>query len=415
MNCAEVMEWMHRYLDHDLSQDEMIEMFRHIDSCSTCAEVFDRLSTLSKSLEQMPDVKPPFSLVDSILPKLDELDQGLHQQSTVKAEDHQQVEQVVVPFSRKVSHQKPVKGNSMARRTGIGAAAAAVILVIAMFNMPEKMPGADVERLMNKSAANTATSNDTAGEISSEAQEQKVATGNAEGNGNASNGGEANSFSAMDVTAQDGGGTAAPSQDVVPSATPGTVQDDSPALAPTKTKEPVKTEKPRKNNRASSQPPKATAPAGQSGGQNSVQNNTDNQGGISASPEVSAQDSDQLPGDAADAGAMGIQSPNSSDIAAAWPSTDGLHAAELVGQQLVIYTLPASGDRQTLTSLPLEGTWVSGEWSSDGTQFTYVTSQQGTNVTKTFTLPVAGTPVASPSVSPTTLPSATPAGTSPTN
>lgn len=58
MKCAEVMEWMHRYLDHDLSQDEMIEMFSHIDDCSSCAEVFDRLKMLSQQLEQLPDVKP---------------------------------------------------------------------------------------------------------------------------------------------------------------------------------------------------------------------------------------------------------------------------------------------------------------------------------------------------------------------
>ncbi|MFD2880094.1 anti-sigma factor family protein [Paenibacillus rhizoplanae] len=59
MKCAEVMEWMHRYLDHDLSQEEMLEMFRHIDDCPSCAEVLDRLTLLSQQLEQLPDVKPP--------------------------------------------------------------------------------------------------------------------------------------------------------------------------------------------------------------------------------------------------------------------------------------------------------------------------------------------------------------------
>lgn len=58
MKCAEVMEWMHRYLDKDLSQDEIIEMFRHIDNCPSCAEVFERLTLLSNELEQLPDVKP---------------------------------------------------------------------------------------------------------------------------------------------------------------------------------------------------------------------------------------------------------------------------------------------------------------------------------------------------------------------
>ncbi|WP_036737205.1 anti-sigma factor family protein, partial [Paenibacillus zanthoxyli] len=74
MNCAEVMEWMHRYLDHDLSRDESLEMFRHIDGCPSCAELFERLNALSSELEQLPDISPPFSLVDSIMPKLEAID-----------------------------------------------------------------------------------------------------------------------------------------------------------------------------------------------------------------------------------------------------------------------------------------------------------------------------------------------------
>lgn len=118
MKCAEVMEWMHRYLDKDLSQDEIVEMFRHIDNCPSCAEVFERLTLLSNELEQLPDVKPPFSLVDSILPQLAELDRSSREQSAVRSEDP-----VVVPFSRESSRGKPAKGTSIATRTGIGAIA----------------------------------------------------------------------------------------------------------------------------------------------------------------------------------------------------------------------------------------------------------------------------------------------------
>jgi anti-sigma factor RsiW len=154
MKCAEVMEWMHRYLDHDLSQEEMLEMFRHIDDCPSCAEVLDRLTLLSQQLEQLPDVKPPFSLVDSILPQLEQLDRGVPEEPAVMEPEDPKV----IPFSRANNRGKKSKGPSLAARTGIGAAAAAVILLIAVFNMPKSLPGADLDmssKLMSGGAANS--------------------------------------------------------------------------------------------------------------------------------------------------------------------------------------------------------------------------------------------------------------------
>ncbi|MFF2909609.1 anti-sigma factor family protein [Paenibacillus sp. NPDC057934] len=413
MSCAEVMEWMHRYLDHDLSQDEILEMFRHIDNCPSCAEVFDSLSTLSKSLEQMPDVKPPFSLVDSILPKLDELDRGLHQPSTIKAEDHPQDEQVVVPFSRKVSHQKPARGHSMARRTGIGAAAAAVILGIAIFYAPPKMPSAEVDQLLNRSA-DKASNNNAAGGASSDSLFKTADAGTTEGDDNGANSSEsASTFGAMGVTAQDGGGAADPAQDAAPSATQSAAPEEGAAPAPIKTKEPAKTEKPKKNSRVTTPTPKAAVPTDQV--QKDLKNDAENSDRSLQDSVNPAQENAPSPGEAGDT-AMGMLPPgsalNAATTQASWTSLDGLHKAELAEQQLVIYNLAAggSGGEQVVTSLPLEGTWVSGEWSTDGTQFTYVTSQQGTNVTKTFTVEPAGSPVA-PSATPTPQPSATPTGT----
>ncbi|MFD1904744.1 anti-sigma factor family protein [Paenibacillus rhizoplanae] len=154
MKCAEVMEWMHRYLDHDLSQEEMLEMFRHIDDCPSCAEVLDRLTLLSQQLEQLPDVKPPFSLVDSILPQLELLDRGVPEEPAVMEPEDPKI----IPFTRASTRGKKSKGASLASRTGIGAAAAAVILLIAVFNMPKSLPGADVDmssQLMSGGAANS--------------------------------------------------------------------------------------------------------------------------------------------------------------------------------------------------------------------------------------------------------------------
>lgn len=74
MNCRKVMELMQRYLDRDLDQDEFETMQRHFPACPECSDMFERLKRLSEDLEKLPKVTPPFSLVDSILPQLEEID-----------------------------------------------------------------------------------------------------------------------------------------------------------------------------------------------------------------------------------------------------------------------------------------------------------------------------------------------------
>lgn len=166
MKCTEVTEWMHRYLDHDLSPEETVEMYRHIDNCPSCAEVFDRLTMLSEQLEQLPDIKPPFSLVDSILPQLERIDSGVKSSSAEAPEEGK-----VIPMTRKNMHGKAAKGTSraasMATRTGIGAVAAAIILLFAVFKMPDSLPSADVEMSLNQ-AADTASSSEPLSKMATE-------------------------------------------------------------------------------------------------------------------------------------------------------------------------------------------------------------------------------------------------------
>ena len=73
MKCEEVMELMQRELDRDLDELEQARMREHLAGCPECAELFARLKRLSDELEQLPRVVPPYSLVDAILPKLDQL------------------------------------------------------------------------------------------------------------------------------------------------------------------------------------------------------------------------------------------------------------------------------------------------------------------------------------------------------
>jgi hypothetical protein len=76
MNCQEVMEYMQRELDGDLGEIESATLREHIRHCADCAAMYERLKRLSAELESLPKVTPPFSLVDAILPKLDEIDRA---------------------------------------------------------------------------------------------------------------------------------------------------------------------------------------------------------------------------------------------------------------------------------------------------------------------------------------------------
>ena len=73
MKCQEGMELMQRYVDYDLNDEETARLMEHVGQCPDCAAMFQRLVRLSRGLEQLPRVSPPYSLVDAILPKLEYL------------------------------------------------------------------------------------------------------------------------------------------------------------------------------------------------------------------------------------------------------------------------------------------------------------------------------------------------------
>ncbi|WP_019006976.1 anti-sigma factor family protein [Cohnella laeviribosi] len=74
MKCEEVMELVQRSLDEDLSSQEHASMMEHIRQCPECAAMFDRLTRLSQNLAELPRVEPRYSLVDAILPQLEQID-----------------------------------------------------------------------------------------------------------------------------------------------------------------------------------------------------------------------------------------------------------------------------------------------------------------------------------------------------
>lgn len=411
MKCAEVMEWMHRYLDKDLSQDEIVEMFRHIDNCPSCAEVFERLTLLSNELEQLPDVKPPFSLVDSILPQLAELDRSSREQSAVRTE-----EPVVVPFSRESSRGKSSKGTSIATRTGIGAIAAAVILGIAIFNMPDKMPGAEVEQMMQDSSKATS---DSANNMAIDSQASTSA--NSYEAAPANSGTDSGALPAAPDVNEDNAALDRAMGPVDPASMPTSPTETNAGSGGRSIPEPTNNVKPDPTEKIMTPKPdtvtKVQTPDTSAGSNNQPKADKKDQPasidkGIAADSTPSTEESLRTSDDFG-LGVMGFNISNDSNVQT-WTSPDGHYAVEFAGLQLVIYKNSPEGsveDRIAVTSYPLEGNWISGEWSADSSQFTYVTEKEGINTTKVYTVQKAGITSSTPASTPSATPESTPSST----
>ncbi|WP_068501947.1 anti-sigma factor [Paenibacillus kribbensis] len=137
MKCEEeVMDWMQRYVDHELGEEETSQLMNHIATCPDCAEKFHILQTLSRELEELPAVSPAFSLVDSIMPQLDAIDRAREEQGSAL----QEMQPVAVdpgPGPRQRTQPTPW-WNRMGGRAAMGVAAAAVVLGIVVFNFQPK-------------------------------------------------------------------------------------------------------------------------------------------------------------------------------------------------------------------------------------------------------------------------------------
>ncbi|MEX2461776.1 MAG: zf-HC2 domain-containing protein [Paenibacillaceae bacterium] len=140
MNCEQIMDEMQRYVDEDLTQAEQDSLMAHIKQCPDCAASFEQLQRLSAQLRLLPKVSPPFSIVDSILPKLAELDA---EQAVIRA--------AYLPTGPHTK--KPL----FSWKIGAGFIAAAVIFSLVLVNL-EPSSQNDASEMMNKSLDTNITS-----------------------------------------------------------------------------------------------------------------------------------------------------------------------------------------------------------------------------------------------------------------
>jgi hypothetical protein len=116
---------MQRDLDGELEPFEHAKLTKHLEECTDCASLYERLHTLSTHLAQLPMVEPPFSIVQSILPQLEQID---HERETS-------------PFIQEQA--AAAEGISKKRRKAIwyryigGATAAGLLISAVMFTLDE--------------------------------------------------------------------------------------------------------------------------------------------------------------------------------------------------------------------------------------------------------------------------------------
>ncbi|NDI33764.1 anti-sigma factor family protein [Chengkuizengella sediminis] len=126
MKCQEVIQLMQRDLDGDLNKEEHQQMIDHISDCHSCTEMFERLKNVSIELEQLPQVTPPVSIVDQILPQLEEIDQAniieTQVHDTGETEETLTTNIKKTTFTTLFKKAKPI--------AFLGASAAAVILIV---------------------------------------------------------------------------------------------------------------------------------------------------------------------------------------------------------------------------------------------------------------------------------------------
>ncbi|MEB3100725.1 anti-sigma factor family protein [Ferviditalea candida] len=160
MTCQEVMEYMQRSLDRDLSEPESEKMQDHLLGCASCSSIYERLRSVAAELEKLPKVAPKSSLVDAILPKLDEIDRIKASGGDVdgmppRRPDSSGAANAPVPPKRK-------RNGFLSWKLAGGAAAAAVLLGVFLFNQsPKSLQNAE-GYLKNSAATGGVASNSAA-------------------------------------------------------------------------------------------------------------------------------------------------------------------------------------------------------------------------------------------------------------
>ncbi|PAD30851.1 anti-sigma factor family protein [Paenibacillus sp. 7523-1] len=416
MKCEEVVEWMHRYLDHDLGDAETAQMLQHVAQCPECAENFSLLRALSRELEDLPQVTPKFSLVDAIMPQLDAIDEARKEQSSTI----QEMTPVPAAFEnlQRSSERKPKQKwlNSMVGRMSMGAAAAAVVLGVAIWGYePEKVENAESMMLSSGSTQETGAVDQNPLSRELENDESFSPQNNSDPLMDDTENKSSMTEKTDPMTApEENGPEQSPEPEVKDNQTsnqPGTTSEtDNSTEARNTTPDASNSQKspdqgqdtqPKDQDSSTAAVPPADENENEStetsDGRDSESYNTQ---GIAPEVEMKEptednQSSGTDSGTAAPNGSKEFVAPNqgitSTMTSKEWSSPDGSYVVMLIDNQLSVYSKSAT-DSDVLILVEqrnLEGTLKTAGWSSDSTSFNYETDKDGTTVKNSFTVPSA--------------------------
>jgi anti-sigma factor RsiW len=162
MNCDEVMELMQRHLDGDLNNEEHKRMLNHLEACPECADMMERLQQIDQDLASLPKVMPAFSLVDSILPKLSQLDMGVQDGAANAggrfdaAASEMHLVSSVPPQGEQARSQRPWYARGKLVRIGGLAAAAAMLGILMVNGLPKGLEESATRVTEQSTASNSA-------------------------------------------------------------------------------------------------------------------------------------------------------------------------------------------------------------------------------------------------------------------
>nr|WP_145404140.1 anti-sigma factor [Paenibacillus xylanexedens] len=415
MKCEEVVEWMHRYLDHDLGEAETTQMLQHVAKCPECAENFSMLRALSRELEDLPKVSPRFSLVDAIMPQLDAIDEARKEQSST-VQEMSPVPAAFENLQRSSSGERKAKTkwfNSMAGRMSMGAAAAAVVLGFAIFGYkPEQIENAD--SMMMKSEASQ-ESNAGQSALSMEVNNDQGSSPSQEEGGvtapDSNDSLQERSEQPQADQPETGTETQAPDhqadQKPVEPSTRGAAAPDQGKQESSPSVDAAPSQKNEKPNQGLDQKQPGTN-AGNGADSNATDQKSMPEQNDQADDTFSAQtivpnedapargitSNDSGAGEDAAGGqqSQGLTAPDPGNTgpdattAKEWKSPDGAYVVMLIGDQLSVYAKSAN-DPDVLNLIEqrnIEGTLKSASWSQDGKQFSYETDKDGTITKNSF-------------------------------
>ncbi|MCW3791377.1 zf-HC2 domain-containing protein [Paenibacillus sp. LS1] len=416
MKCEEVVEWMHRYLDHDLGEAETAQMLQHVAKCPECAENFSLLRALSRELEELPQVSPKFSLVDAIMPQLDAIDEARREQSSTI----QEMNPVPAAFenlqrsSERKTKQKQKWLNSMAGRMSMGAAAAAVVLGFAIWGYePEQIENAD--SMMLSSGATQESGNVDQNALSKNIENYDPSTSSqpssndvfvSESNASST---EGDNLGSETMPEENGGGQVQepgvqkdptpqqPATESTPAPNKGTQDPSSSTPSTDHQKSPVQNQDAEQRNQESGSASTSSADGEENG--TTEPENGDAKSFTSEDTAPNTNEDAPVEGAAAPdsgtgadtfGGNKGLAGPDQGMATTAapkeWKSPDGSYVVMLLGDQISIYSKPANEPDvlNLVEQRNIEGTLKSASWSKDGTLFNYETDKDGTTAKNSF-------------------------------